>query len=605
MQHVPGDLVRRLAELADRFAHVSAELAHAGRGLAERRALPPGTLVDELAALHADLEDARLRVQELAAALGVRAAAPPAGLRDLEALLRAAADTLRRRAEAEARRQVEQEEARRRAEAEARRRAEERARREAEEAARRQAEERVGQRASEARPRPAESAQRRPEPATGREEQAHQRPAGEARLKSVEGPRGDGEAPRREADGPPPAELEPRRAGGADPESRLEAPGQPTAAATARRPAAGTTGDSQDGARREREEDSPPGPGDRTPRRAEVVARAAARPGVPAEEQASSASPGPRPPATAPPHELPPPVASHAAPGVGPGPAPQRSDAGDLGIETAQWWIAATAAWASLRSRRMTLADAVREALAKYPYVFSVPIETSADYEDGLLAYGYAVVIDYLEAAVPGFVGEALQRLPGVPASPLGRRLYEYLGERLRPRYPGFVRAVLEAALPRVTPWLSGSVEETETATTVMLRPGPRPGDPHQRLERLVSEVERLRDHRFVLPLAPLTMRVVRVEAPELREPREVDIHLTVQGVPSDQAWIATVAGREGTGVSVRRHDPRGTVLVGLGRELTALWVAVYHPGPDGERQLELTVRVRRRSPSSVFRRPR
>jgi hypothetical protein len=121
----------------------------------------------------------------------------------------------------------------------------------------------------------------------------------------------------------------------------------------------------------------------------------------------------------------------------------------------------------------------------------------------------------------------------------------------------------------------------------------------------LVSEVERLRAHGFSMPLGPLTARFVRLEAPELREPRDVEVHLTVQGVPSDHAWVATVAGREGSGIAVRRHDPRGTVLSGLGRELTAVWVAVFNPEADSERQAELTVRVRRRIPSSVFRRPR
>lgn len=609
MQHVPGDLVRRLADLADRFAHVSAELAEAGRGLTERRAIPPATLVDELAALHADLEDARLRVQDLAATLGVQTAAPPAGLKDLEALLRAAADVLRRRAEEEARRQV-QEEARRRAEVEARRRAEERARREAEAAARRRAEEEARQRAAEAERRAAEDARRRAEEQARpqAEEEARRRAAEEARRKAeAEAQQGPRQAvlQRDEKGTRPHAEPGARRVSALEVRRGAEALARPAGEETVHRGAGGATAQTDGPMVRGGEGGSPPDTADPS-RRQGQVGREAERSAVAAVEEAPRPGAVAEPPAGAPLGHQPPVVLGPgAAPRESPGGPSLRNDPGDLGIETAQWWIAATAAWASLRSRRMSLADAVREALTKYPYVFSVPIETSADYEDGLLAYGYAVVIDYVEAAVPGFVGEALQRLPGAPPTPLGRRLYDYLGERLRPRYAAFVRTILEAALPRVAPWLSGSVEETDAATTVMQRSGTRPGDPHQRVERLIAEVERLRDHRFPLLLTPLTVRFVRVEAAELREPREVELHLTTQGAPSDHAWVATVAGREGSGVSVRRHDPRGIVLSGLGRELTAVWVAVFNPEAEGERQLDLTVRLRRRIPSSVFRRPR
>src|SRR4030095_16488750 len=60
--------------------------------------------------------------------------------------------------------------------------------------------------------------------------------------------------------------------------------------------------------------------------------------------------------------------------------------------ETAQWWLAAWARWSGWKSN-LNIADAVREEIGKYPHTLSVPIQKSPEYEDGLLAYGYSILM--------------------------------------------------------------------------------------------------------------------------------------------------------------------------------------------------------------------
>src|SRR5204863_5289977 len=75
--------------------------------------------------------------------------------------------------------------------------------------------------------------------------------------------------------------------------------------------------------------------------------------------------------------------------------------------ETAQWWLAAWARWSGWKGN-VVFPQAVREELAKYPYLLSVPIQQSPQYEDGLAAYGYSIVLEHVESKNPGCVGNAL-----------------------------------------------------------------------------------------------------------------------------------------------------------------------------------------------------
>ena len=47
----------------------------------------------------------------------------------------------------------------------------------------------------------------------------------------------------------------------------------------------------------------------------------------------------------------------------------------------------------------------MREELSKYSYLLSVPMQKSHEYEDGLLAYGYSILVDHVEKQNPGCVG--------------------------------------------------------------------------------------------------------------------------------------------------------------------------------------------------------
>jgi hypothetical protein len=276
----------------------------------------------------------------------------------------------------------------------------------------------------------------------------------------------------------------------------------------------------------------------------------------------------------------------------------------DLGLETAQWWISASASWASMKSKQVAFAAAVHDVVAKYSYVFSVPIQTSADYEDGLLAYGYAVLLDHVEQRRSGFVEAALNRLPARQGASLGRRLYDYLAEALRETYPEFVKAMMMAALPRSALWVTGGVEDTDTATTVFTRPTGRIGDPNQKAERYTQDHQRFADHQFTAAVAPLTTRFFRVETVEVKEPRVVDLRLTEKGAPSDQAWLVMPPVRPGT-PQVRRHDRQGTMIAGVGRDYGAVWIGIFNSDAETEKRYELTVGVRKRGAAPPVRKMR
>src|SRR5712664_1080231 len=112
----------------------------------------------------------------------------------------------------------------------------------------------------------------------------------------------------------------------------------------------------------------------------------------------------------APHYEPPPPAPVRApAPVVAAAPAPVAAQpAAPRGEpsapdETAQWWLAAWARWSGWKGT-LSFADAVKEEVSKYPYLLSVPLRQSPDYEDGLLAYGYSIIMEHVEKQSPGSV---------------------------------------------------------------------------------------------------------------------------------------------------------------------------------------------------------
>src|SRR5262249_44544880 len=114
--------------------------------------------------------------------------------------------------------------------------------------------------------------------------------------------------------------------------------------------------------------------------------------------------------------------------------------------EAAQWWVSAWARWTQWEGT-LAFEAAVKDEPGKYNYVLSVPIQKSTDYEEGLLSYGYSILLDHIERRFSGFINKALNSLktfqPGTPgaAKSVGAHLYNVLVNegRLQEIYPEFV----------------------------------------------------------------------------------------------------------------------------------------------------------------------
>jgi hypothetical protein len=276
--------------------------------------------------------------------------------------------------------------------------------------------------------------------------------------------------------------------------------------------------------------------------------------------------------------------------------------------EAAQWWVSAWARWTSWKGT-LSFADAVKEELAKYNYVLSVPIQKSTDYEEGLLAYGYSILIDHIEHLHAGFVNKALNSLktfqPGQAgqARTVGGHLYNVLVNegKLGEHYPEFVKTVMLAAVPEPGLWTHARILESTTETRIFTHPSNRIGDPEHNSQRLTQERQRFADHRFPIVVAPLTTRFFAIAA-DLREPRAIDVKLLDGRNDSDQAWLMTMppVGRTELKAEVLRLFPEGTSVPGLGRDYATLWIAVFNADPQAEKKYDLTLSLKQSSKQSA-----
>src|SRR5437773_1816263 len=202
-----------------------------------------------------------------------------------------------------------------------------------------------------------------------------------------------------------------------------------------------------------------------------------------------------------------------------------------LAEETAQWWVGARRGWESLVQRRLAPAEAARDTLERFPYLLSVPLAKSDEFDDGRLAEGYAILLQRLEKEEPGFVREALTRLnPQFTTRarnetyPLGQELYLYVVAegRLYKTYPDFLKDVLGHALPKPGVWLQGAITEAPESTTIVTRPE-RPGGRPEQSRTLTTPAERVTTHTFSVTTGPLTTRFFSVQAGALSAP--TDLH--------------------------------------------------------------------------------
>jgi len=330
---------------------------------------------------------------------------------------------------------------------------------------------------------------------------------------------------------------------------------------------------------------------------------------------APSPLPPARPPASSPAAPLAPPAPPPAPPPSPPAPVKQEvaaaaaapeDDSAPQVVETAaldegaQWWVSAWARWTSWKGTIDFKAGAKQE-LGKYAYLLSVPIQQSADYEEGLLAYGYSILLDFLERQSPGIVTKALNSLktfvPGKAAPSVGAHLYNFLVNeaRLAEQYPEFVKSVLLAAVPEPGLWTQARILESATETSVFTHPSPRVGDPDHATQRLTHDRQRFADHRFPMTLSPLTARFFAVAA-DVKEPREIGVKVKGGRAESKDAWLLMMppVGRADLKSETVRLVPEGTAVPALGKDCATLWVAVFNPDPKAEKKYELTLTLKK-----------
>jgi hypothetical protein len=263
--------------------------------------------------------------------------------------------------------------------------------------------------------------------------------------------------------------------------------------------------------------------------------------------------------------------------------------------ESAQWWLSASARWSGWKNT-LGFPEATREELTKYPYLLSAPIQQSPEFEEGLLAYGYSLILDHVEKQSPGCIANALTNLKSDPSKPIGAQLYEYLVAqgRLSETYPKFIENVLRAAVPDPGPWVQARLIHSKDDTRVFRRPTPRLGETEQTAQRFLAENQRFKEHKFEGALAPLTTRFFSIQA-DMKDAHGVEVKLTVDGAPSDAGLVLTLpATGKATKKEVRRLSPDGTPLPGIGRDYAAVWFAVFNADPVRETQFELGLTLRK-----------
>ena len=334
---------------------------------------------------------------------------------------------------------------------------------------------------------------------------------------------------------------------------------------------------------------------------------APATPVVAAAPPAAPAPPvAPRAPVAPPPSVVAPPPAPRvverapAPPSIKPKPAAEpvapAAAAADASFdETAQWWLAAWARWSGWRGT--TFPEAVREELGKYAYLLSVPLQKSHEYEDGLLAYGYSILVDHVEKQNPGCVGNALNRLKTAAGTSVGAQIFEYLltEGRLADTYPEFIKNVLLAALPDTGPWADARIVHTKDDTRIFRRPSARLGDSEQKPQRLLADKERFTEHKFSFKLPALTTRFIHL-SPDLKDAHGLEARLHVDGAPAESGWLITIPQphRTTAKTEARPFAAEGTAIPGIGRDFVAVWVAVFNPQPRVEAKYDLALTLRK-----------
>ncbi len=294
-----------------------------------------------------------------------------------------------------------------------------------------------------------------------------------------------------------------------------------------------------------------------------------------------------------------PPPTTGAAPRVPVVPAVAPPPPLDPRAADVRWWAAAYTAWSQWKLSGISWAHALRGELGKYPYLLSVPIQESADYDNGQLAGGYFMLLEHVEVQSPHFLTVAVERaLQGtqgeVTSETLGPRIYRALvdGGRLRETYAALVREVVGVAIPHPGVWADGGMVEYEDSSVAITRPGGT-GDTREQPFQITDTAERMADHFFTVELQPLTSRFFFVKPADFKSPRDVKFKLTVDGEPSDLAWYVTLRTSLVVRAEPRALPREGIALPGMGKDHAGAWLALYNPDPFAAATYELSISVR------------
>ena len=279
-----------------------------------------------------------------------------------------------------------------------------------------------------------------------------------------------------------------------------------------------------------------------------------------------------------------------------------------LAQQTARWWLGARAGWQGLRERGIGFGDAACDYLKRFPYLLSVPLQKSDEYEGGRLAEGYGLLLAHIDEQEEGFVKEALRRLNLQLTSremnetySLGHELYLYIvvEGRIYKTYPEFVREILHAAVPTPGAWVQGGIVDADDCTRLFMR-GEQPGSTEEQTRTLTEPKERLGPHVFRVTLGPLTTRffTLRLAGETLADPPNVEIKLKENDAPTDHAWLVTLpAPGKAQPAAPRKLRVGGTRLEELGRQFSGFWMGVFNADPGNDRSYELSIILRRKPP--------
>lgn len=258
----------------------------------------------------------------------------------------------------------------------------------------------------------------------------------------------------------------------------------------------------------------------------------------------------------------------------------------------AHWWFEASAEWAGLKYGSPYTANEARDEIGRYKYFMSVPIQQSEKFEEGLLSYAYALLVEYAEIKSPGYVRRALNG-----GSVSSRAFYEELNKAagFPDNFPDYVGNYLKVGVPNPGFWTAARMVEFDGETRIYRGAEDAPGAPENSVpERISDEKLRAAPHHFTSPpaLGPLTARFYAVDTSGLKAARTLKVQLrepSLEGkIASDRALILKVPIDPKQKPSWSRLSNKGTTITGIGKDLSSVWVAVVNTWTDRDMNFDL-----------------